>query len=535
MLLITSAEYISQEFASEVGLLPPSMLPIANKRLYQLQFDLLKDYKGDKFLSLPKSFMLNAFDERELQKLAVKVLWVPSNISLAESILYCWNSTGKFYKELKILHGDTLFSDINLSTKDCISVHKNDGFYPRATISLDTSIVGERLWASKDELVASGYFSFSQPATFIKNILDSNHNFESAVKTYTDKQKIEILTNGVWYDFGHLNSYFRSRAQMTTQRAFNQLHISKFSVEKYSDQHRKIEAESNWFCSIPSSIKSYTPNLINPTIYSSNNKRGYSLEYLYLLTLSDLYVFSKLTIAEWKFIFSTLNLMLRKFSKIKKTFTEYDKATAESLYLEKTLRRLNAFSGQQPSVIKERYYVAALGKKVSLEEIAKHTANFIGNVNEERLCFIHGDLCFSNIFFDFRSHNLKLIDPRGIDYKDKPSVYGDQRYDVAKLYQSFVGGYDFIIAGRYRISLSADEGPSIEIYSDLPLSEMRELFIKEVIAKFGYSEIEILAITIHLFISMLPLHYDSDEKQKGFVFNVYRLFNWFVQMEQELS
>ena len=54
---------------------------------------------------------------------------------------------------------------------------------------------------------------------------------------------------GVWYDFGHLNSYFRSRAQMTTQRAFNQLHISEFSVEKYSDQHKKMEAESNWFCS----------------------------------------------------------------------------------------------------------------------------------------------------------------------------------------------------------------------------------------------------------------------------------------------
>ena len=33
-------------------------------------------------------------------------------------------------------------------------------------------------------------------------------------------------------------------------------------------------------------------------------------------------------------------------------------------------------------------------------------------------CFIHGDFCFSNIMFDFRSNRIKTYDPRGIDFSD---------------------------------------------------------------------------------------------------------------------
>ncbi|EDW4292154.1 hypothetical protein AAA47_004683, partial [Salmonella enterica subsp. diarizonae] len=43
--------------------------------------------------------------------------------------------------------------------------------------------------------------------------------------------------------------------------------------------------------------------------------------------------------------------------------------------------------------------------------------------------------------------------------------------------------------------------------------------------KLKYSSLEIDCITIHLFLSMLPLHSDSKIRQDAFIANVYRLYS----------
>ena len=45
---------------------------------------------------------------------------------------------------------------------------------------------------------------------------------------------------------------------------------------------------------------------------------------------------------------------------------------------------------------------------------------------------VHGDLCQANIHDDLRSRVGKLVDPRGSF--GTAGIYGDPRYDVAKLY-----------------------------------------------------------------------------------------------------
>ena len=57
---------------------------------------------------------------------------------------------------------------------------------------------------------------------------------------------------------------------------------------------------------------------------------------------------------------------------------------------------------------------------------------------------IHGDLCFSNILYGSLGI-LKLIDPRGsfgLPSED-PSIFGDPRYDLAKLFHSAYKGYGY--------------------------------------------------------------------------------------------
>ena len=61
MILISSAAYVEREFQLEFGALPPALLPVGNKRLFEFQIKALKEsFNNEKIvLSLPKSYVLN--------------------------------------------------------------------------------------------------------------------------------------------------------------------------------------------------------------------------------------------------------------------------------------------------------------------------------------------------------------------------------------------------------------------------------------------------------------------------------------------
>ena len=76
-------------------------------------------------------------------------------------------------------------------------------------------------------------------------------DFANAVKTYKEEKGIAYENVDLWYDFGHINTYFQSRSTITTQRAFNSLKIEHGVVWKSGTPPRKIEAEANWFQQLP--------------------------------------------------------------------------------------------------------------------------------------------------------------------------------------------------------------------------------------------------------------------------------------------
>lgn len=89
MILITSAAYVDQEFVSEIGLIPPSFLPVQNRRLYELQVEMLReqDLNDDIHLSIPESFNINVYDEKKIKDLGVNIIRVPDGLSLGESVM----------------------------------------------------------------------------------------------------------------------------------------------------------------------------------------------------------------------------------------------------------------------------------------------------------------------------------------------------------------------------------------------------------------------------------------------------------------
>lgn len=58
--------------------------------------------------------------------------------------------------------------------------------------------------------------------------------------------------------------------------------------------------------------------------------------------------------------------------------------------------------------------------------------------------------------FDSSNYIFKLIDPRG-RLDSEATIYGDPRYDIAKLRHSVVGLYDFIVQGLFKLTETDSE------------------------------------------------------------------------------
>jgi hypothetical protein len=162
----------------------------------------------------------------------------------------------------------------------------------------------------------------------------------------------------------------------------------------------------------------------------------------------------------------------------------------------------------------------------SLLQIADDIArNHLNLTSGCKRTVMHGDFCFSNILYDSRIQRVHVIDPRGIVRPGKNTIFGDHRYDLAKLAHSIIGRYDQIIAGRYH--LSAANGRRYEIsFEQAPHHAwLEDAFNKMQIHGVDAGGREIRAVTIALFLSMLPLHADRPDRQQAFIANALRLYS----------
>ena len=137
---------------------------------------------------------------------------------------------------------------------------------------------------------------------------------------------------------------------------------------------------------------------------------------------------------------------------------------------------------------------------------------------------MHGDFCFTNIFFDARSQRIRAIDPRGFFLAGQPTTFGDARYDLAKFAHSVLGNYDFILSGRFSCSGVSSGDLDLTFSEEASMSFLSAVAVEHRVAGRGISDIDVVAMTIHLFLSMLPLHKDCPERQDAFLVNTIRLF-----------
>lgn len=526
MIVIASAANVAGELAAEFGEIPPCMLPLGNKSLFEWQANVLHRHFPDEriALSLPESYEPSAGNVKLLSDFGIELVSVPDGLNLAESLLFVINTAADDGASLRVLHGDTLIDGLP-SGNDVMAVAPTQTDYDWEIEAL----------GAQEEIVWCGYFSFSNARLFTKCLAMARGDFVVAVRSYDEEKQLERYNTGQWFDLGHINTYFASRARLTTERSFNDLNIEDGLVRKSGSHHRKIEAEANWYLSIPPKIRKRTPQLID--YGNADGNPYYTLEYLNLTPLSELFVHGRNPTFFWTRAFSHCDRFLGDCVELSGRTSDVNGNAIEEavskdmreLLVAKTWTRLREFAETTDTSL-DMHWVVNGRQLPSLREISDRCMAVA--LDQCHIAGVmHGDFCFSNILFDSRADAIKVIDPRGINHAGEFTIYGDLVYDLAKLTHSVVGLYDFILADMYRLEVADRNLVSFTIYADSRIVEVQRMFLERRFIAGRLQPRKIMPQVILLFLSMLPLHADSARRQLALMANALRLY---AEFEREL-
>lgn len=516
-----AAAYVGQELQSEFGKIPPSFLPLGNKRLYQYQKALAPDGVSV-YMTVPASYDIPIYDQDWLRINNVEVVKIPDDISLGASLVAALNLVEPKYEEpLHIIFGDTLFKRLP-EGNDILCVSESKSAYDWAVVSNEKKVFivnNDSHLPHNNIQVVNGYFKFTDLSLLVKCITESQWNFIEGINRYHIKRRMNISMSDSWYDFGHVNNYYRSKAEFTTQRAFNELTICSEWVEKSSLKNDKIEAEANWFKMLPERLRGFTPQFLGYT--KDKYKTSYRLEYLHQTALNELYVYSELPTTTWEQVIDATIKFLKacRYESVPNTATT---CTLYELLELKTINRLKEYCHKSQITMNDNWYFNN-ESPVSIDELLELSDKHLPKSDQSEISVLHGDFCFSNILYDFRADRIKTIDPRGVTEKGVFSIYGDIRYDLAKLSHSVLGMYDWIIAGFYNITIENNQ-IDFYIYESEKHQQIQQVFIEKVAKEFGLESKALIAMQIRLFLSMLPLHSDDTRRQQALFANSFRLY-----------
>lgn len=521
--LLTSGTYVSAEIAAEFGRIPPSFLPIGNRRLYRWQLEEIRRALPDArvAMSLPQGFDMSDADRRALEAEQVELIFAPPELSLGAALNYVILAGNLIAAPLCILHGDTLLQDYPFDTPDAVSEGLTRTYYPWADFSLEDGRlsfdpVGEM---KTDRRVLTGAFHIADVPLFLKGLAKSQNSFLGALAAYSAERPVQSIRSGQWFDFGHLHTYFQSRRAVTTARHFNRLVSEEHFFVKSSPKRLKIEAEREWFRGLPEELKVFTPQVL--PVADVDGLAAYRIEYCYLATLNDLYVFGRLPPSVWRSIFDACGDFLETAATFRSPVPLADAGL--SLYLDKTLERLEQFAAETGLDMDAEWRING-APTPSLRRMAESVAHAVGPAPDERLAIVHGDFCFSNVLFDFRTQRVKVIDPRGVSQAGEKTLFGDTRYEAAKLHHSVIGLYDHIIAGQFEMGRPATYDLDLRLPEDPALDEVQALFRRTRIYGESLADLKSHEISTLLFLSMLPLHSDNASRQWALLANALRLY-----------
>lgn len=302
-----------------------------------------------------------------------------------------------------------------------------------------------------------------------------------------------------------------SNKTILCSRSFNRVVYDNkhHSVIKTSRNVDKLINEINWYRSLPMVLHQYHPRIIRYSV--KRNTAFLEYEFCPFKPLSEFFL-EEYHYGQWERIVNHLMNMLLNFQQHKKIIPEASKQLRlYAMLVKKTWERLAPLQTQKPFC--RFFYNSFIVNGIKIKPIRQYL-NLLDPVFYQLFqqptpdfCIIHGDFSLSNILYDLETDRIQLIDPRG--EFGIAGIYGDIRYDLAKLRHSINGLYDAIIANRFTLKWNES---TVDYQFDTS-NNLENLQLDEEIENRGYNLIIVKYIEALLFLSMVPLHDESIEHQ----------------------
>lgn len=549
ILLVPSATLINKELQNTLGKIPSVLYPLEGRPVLDELYDRYMTGK------IADSMYIVTFENADLisnyiklkKKVGIHVVKLDQLKDLGYSVyfgLHSILSEGVPISKLYINFADTLISN-NLDAYDNIiyysflNYNETWTYFTEANgqiLSLQDKQVNHCEHAEIIQKKAFvGVFKINRPQCFHELLEqtvrgDSGHldSFYQAVCKYSVLNRCQFLSAENWVDTDHQNSDIKLKTGVAS-RSFNQIRIDQDRgiLFKYSDNKEKLRNEIKWYIHLPSKLQYLIPRIYE---YSLSQDNPYvSMEYYSYKTLHEIYIFGNVPLYCWKQIFEKLKLAIQdmRFYKPAYSITAI-KQSIESMYIVKTMERISKLKTMEtfqpffdkPVIINGISY---LSLNQYTEQLTPLVNRLLVKYAAENFCIIHGDLCFSNILIDGNYGFIRLIDPRG--EFGTYDIYGDQRYELAKILHSLEGGYDLIIEDMF----------SVEVNQNKITFEMREVtapvktVFLEVFKEYLNGLTQIRLIEALLFISMIPLHSDSVSRQVAMLATGIKLLDYVIK------
>lgn len=368
------------------------------------------------------------------------------------------------------------------------------------------------LFAGVFRLECTAYFRECLEAAFA-GYEEKISTFYYALKKYSQRYPLTPVLAREWFDIGHVDKYYDSRLAVKA-REFNHIEIDRARgiLRKTSEDKEKFINEIYWYLKLPADVEYVRPRIFS---YSTNYNSPYvSMEYYAYHTLHELFLYGDLGRHQWENIFHCIRFMCNDFGKYRVEGNGI-RQSLEDMYLTKTIWRFDLLK-------KDKRFVTFFENDIQVNGVRFRPLSQIVRIlqseipkrlyNVDHFTIIHGDLCFANIMVDNNFSFIKVIDPRG--RFGNYDIYGDFRYELAKLFHSMDGKYDFIIKDLFDLTYDLKNTRiDFKIQERMLGYDIFEVFTEVFRIEIGDNMQEIELIEALLFLSMIPLHGESLEHQ----------------------
>ena len=519
--LVPTWARLSPDMEAETGSKYAAFMPLGGVPLYRHIISLYHRDRDRIRLVFLISEDAPEFDIDPQEKTWIDVIRLKRSRSIGETVLAGLTEVASG-NPVVVHMADTLLDIEGVPFGDAVYVQSRSDLYRWTSVSVDsTGCV--RVTSDRDETgpcgprpVCVGLFSFedgnrlaAELASALERGSHGREPFFVALENYSSSCPMELRPIKHWMDCGHVDGYYESRLSYQNLRHFNALSYDRVRgwITKKSSNSEAFRKQVRWFKQIPDEVAPFLPRIFGS---SDGSDPFITMELLSIPTLGDLFISQRLNLGAWNDVVHSISCIQSCFAE-KAVRNSLAPQLARAVYLDKTRSRLQEFTAQNPSV--GSYFVRRGAEKWTIDRVQETLPSVIehsGLLEMDELTPIHGDFCFSNLLYDYKVRLVKMIDPRG--EFGVPGIFGDRRYDLAKLAHSYAGKYDLITADRFSVEVGIEGCLRSHTQTDDYYTRVQSIFDTVLLPDMELRK-QVYTVEALLFLSMLPLHADKPRRQ----------------------